>query len=745
MAYATPSIESDPRQPADDKPVRKPKIPEGYDSEAEFCEEVRELFQEGVDSDRENAEEGVLDLEFLGGAQWDPDARQARANKPCLTINDLPAKVAQVVGDMRINKPAIKLRPAEDADKDLAEIREGLIRAIERDCDAQGVYIETGESQVACGIGNFRIAIKNSDDTGFERDIAVQSIPDAFSVVWDPYSTERTGRDAEWCFVVEEMPRKAFERRWKDALPSELDVPTQAQNTGGWETRDSVRVVEFWRMKTEPAMYARLESGATVEVVEDAMAPMGYLRVQRGRKVRNVPLEAPIAVDEDGAPMVQKGLRRYACMYLVSGTSILSGPHELPIPRLPIIRARGWQITVRKKRIRFGLVRWARDPARLKNYWRSVSAEMLALAGKGKWLLHEQQEGDQDAFRDAHANDDPVLIWSGQMKPEYVGPPMLNSAVLQEAALSAQDMKDVTGLHDASLGAKSNETSGKAIMARQKEGDVGSYIYHDNLQAAIAEGGRVINALIPVCYDTARTIRVVGEDETTKVQRINDPRDQNSIDINRGRYDIVVETGPSYSTKRQEASESMAQFFQVVPAAAQAAGDLFARAQDWPMADEIGERLKKTLPPQLTEGEDELSPEEQQQRQMAMQQAQQQQAVQQQVIQLDLAEKDAKVKLSQAQAIKAMREAEAVGMPEGPAEQPPSPLDEELKFQQARKAKADADKAEIEVQRALVLLEKEKVGLASDVMDVENKPAEQTMARQQAEKALNEPPKQPKG
>jgi hypothetical protein len=215
LAYDTPSTETD-------KP-RKPKLPPGYKDEGEFCEEVRELFQQGVDADRDNCEEGVADLEFLGGEQWDAQARLARAGKPCLTINDLPAKVAQVVGDMRINRPSIRVRPAEDADKDLAEIREGLIRAIERDNDAQGVYIETGENQVACGIGNFRVAIKNSDDTGFERDIAIQAIPDAFAVVWDPYSVERTGRDAEWCFVVEEMPRRAFERRWKDKQPADLD------------------------------------------------------------------------------------------------------------------------------------------------------------------------------------------------------------------------------------------------------------------------------------------------------------------------------------------------------------------------------------------------------------------------------------------------------------------------------------------------------------------------------------------
>jgi hypothetical protein len=712
-----------------DKPARKAKLPSGYKDEAEFCQEVRELFQNAVDYDRENRDEADADLRFLAGDQWDDDAIKARAGKPMLTINDLPQKIAQVVGDMRINRPAIRVRPAEDADKDLAAVREGLIRAIERDNDAQGAYIAAGENQVACGIGNFRVGLKYADDTQFERDIDVRNIPDAFAVVWDPFSVERTGKDAEWCFVEEAMPKKAFERQWKDELPSELEVPKS--DPDGWYTRDEVRVVEFWRMKSEPTTYARLETGSTVEVdVKDPMMPLMIRRTAKGMKLE--PLPAPVAMDRDGEPMIRKGVRKYACMYLMTGHAMLSGPHELPIPRLPIFRARGWEINVRSKRVRFGLVRFARDSYRLRNYWRSKSAEMLALAGNGKWILNERMEGDQDAFREAYKNDDTVLIYSGEVPPQFVGPPALNSAVLQESQILTQDIKDTTGLHDASLGIASNETSGKAILARQREGDVSTFIYHDNLQAAISEAGRVINDLIPLAYDTSRTIRVIGEDETTKVQRINDPMNPESIDISRGRYDVVVETGPNYSTKRVEAAESMMQFMQAVPGAAAVAGDLIARNMDWPGADVIAERLKKALPPGMAEQDEDLSPEEEQQRAQAMQaqqaEQQQQQAMQSQAAQLALAEKDAQVKKTQAEAIKAMREAEAVGA-EGPME---SPLDQQLKMAQVRKAQADAIKAEVEAQRSQVALE-------GDILDLQRKPLEAISAEVDLENKINPP------
>lgn len=631
------------------KPAKKARHPEGYKDEAEFLQTIRERFQEGVDFDRENRDAGLDDLKMFAGEQWDSEARLARANRPMITENVLPQYVAQVVGDIRINRPAIRVRPAEDADKELAEIREGLIRAIERDNDAQGVYAEAGTMQVACGIGHFRVTLKYADEATFDRDIGLENMPEPFSVVWDTMSTERTGRDAEWAFVVDEMPRKAFKKAYKDAQDTTLEVPQG--DVDGWSTRDTVRVTEYWEMYDKPTEIALLEDGVVVPLDE---LPEGA-----------VPLQT------------RKTSKRCARMWLTNGYTLLSGPHEMPIDRIPIIRVRGWEVAVGSKRKRWGLVRFARDLQRLRNYWRSTQAESLALAPKDKWLFHETAEGSADDFRDAVDNDDNTLVWRGQVKPERLPPPQVNSAVMQEIAQLTQSMKDVTGIHDASLGIKSNETSGKAILARQREGDVATYIYHDNLQAAIREGGRLINQLIPVVFDTPRTIRVIGEDETTNIKRVNDPNDPKSIDINQGRYDIVVDTGPSYSTKRVEAAESMMAFVQAVPAAAAVSGDLIAQAQDWPMSEEIAERLKKTLPPQITAKADEdMSPEEMQAKQQAAQQAQQQaqmqaeaQAMAKRKAEAEVKEAEAKANKANADAIKALTEAH---------QQPPAQIIEAL-------------------------------------------------------------------
>ena len=639
-----------------------PAIPDGYEDEAEFLEEARERFQQGLNADSDNRLAAEEDLRFLTGeGQWDPQVKAARLAKgrPCLTINTLPQYVGQVIGDIRTNRPSIKVRPAEDSDKDKAEIRQGLIRYIENQSRALSVYALAGEDQVSCGIGHFRIGLEYSDDASFDQDIRIRHIPNPLNVVWDPLSVEPTGADARFCFVVDTWDKKVFEKAYPDAQTSELTVPMT--NGSGWFDTDAVRVTEYWIIKeTKTTLTATGTGGKT--------------------KTRQV-------------------TKKSACMYLISGKDVLDGPYEYPIDRIPVFRVAGREIRVGEKRFRFGLVRFAKDPVRMKNLWRSSAAEWLAQAPKQQWLLHAADEQEANRYRNAGKSGDSVLTYSGQIAPQRIDPPTAPSALLQEAQFADQDIKDVTGLHDASLGIKSNETSGKAILARERQGDVATYMYHDNLSAAICECGRVANDFLPVVYDTARTVTLLGEDEVARKVRINDPNGQDGhIDLGSGKYDIVVETGPSYSTKRVEAAESMMAFVQAVPAAGQIAGDLIAAAQDWPMADAIAERMKKALPPGLVDVDpNDMSPEQQQAQAAAMQAHQQQQAMQQKAMELELGIKDAERQYKLAQAAKLTAEAQAAGEGEGA----PSNLDNVLKIAQIREANAKADLAEAQAAAAL--------------------------------------------
>lgn len=632
------------------------ELPEGYKDVAEFLDEARERFRAGVDVDKDNREAAEDDQKFLAGeGQWDPKVEAARRRKgrPVLRINDLPQYVGQVIGDTRTNRPSIKVRAVEDADDELAEIRSGLIRSIENQSNATGVYALAGEDQVSCGIGHFRISLRYTDDDAFDQDIRIESIPNPFAVVWDAFSAEPTGADASHAFVVDEIDPKSFKKAWPDARPTDLEAP----GASDWATKDSMRITEYWLMQTTPR---------TIGLVQRAPdAEPAIIDITDDPEARALVVNGP-----DGRPRIREVLRREAWMYITNGTEILDGPYKLPISRIPIIKVTGREIRIANRRYRFGLIRFAKDPMRMKNIWRSAAAEWLAMSPKQQWLAQVTDPEGADLLRKSLKSDDVVIPYTGQQPPTRMDPPSAPNALLQEAQMAQQDIKDVTGLHDASLGMRSNETSGVAIKARERQGDVSTFMYHDNLNLSIKEGGRVVNELIPVAYDTARSLRVLGADEKSKIVRVNDPQAEGGhLDITKGKYDILIDTGPSYSTKRAEAADAMAASIQSMPVIGEVAADLFVEAQDWPGKEAIVKRLRKAMPPNLTQDDDEEpTPEQMQAREQEMQGQQQAQQQQQQLAQqgqqmamrkaeLELAEQEAKTRQAVANADKAEAEA----------------------------------------------------------------------------------------
>mgnify|MGYP000544140305 CR=1 FL=1 len=693
-------------------------IPEGYDSVDAFLLEMRERFDEADQADRLNREMGMEDLEFLAGNQWDPKVKAQRDRKklPSLTINTLPQYVGQIVGDIRINRPSIRVRPAEDGDKKVAEVRQGLIRFIENQSNAQQVYALAGEDQVGGGLGHFRVSLEWAKDDSFDRDLKIKHVPNPFAVVWDPMSIDPTGADARYCFVVEDVDRATFEKSYPDAVPSTLEV---TGITAAWAGRDTVKLAEYWVMKPKEATIAlTLRPPATQPSIEDIT----------GKEAEAQPFIVP---DPAGRPRMRKTQRWVACMYLTNGLTLLEeNAYELPISRLPIFKVSGREVRAGTKRYRFGIVRFAKDPARFKNLWRSSAAQWLAQAPRTQWLVNTADEEEQQTIADAAKTGQSVIGYTGQNPPLRMDPPSAPSALLQQAEMSDQDIKDVTGLHDASLGMTSNETSGKAILAREKQGDVATFMYHDNLHSAIRECGKVLDELIPVVFDRARTVVVLGEDGNSTPTRVNDPQAEEPIDLKVGKYDVVLEVGPSYSTKRAEAAESMAEFARNNPNVIAVAGDLFAKAQDWPMADTIAERLKRALPPGVADDDEEdMTPEQQQVKAQAAQQAQQQQAMQQEAAMVTLEEGKAKVRLTNAQAAKMMAEAKMTGQP---TEQGPTEVEFRLQLEELRKAKADADLAEAKAER-------ERVALAADIEDLKNKPLERAHSEADLDIKMNPP------
>lgn len=560
--------------------VAKDYVPEGFKSVEDFLQDMREQYDADVDFDRINREQALDDKKFAAGEQWDPVVLEQRKGLPCLVINNIPQFTAQLVGDWRESRKAIKIVPANDEDTDVASVRGDIIRAIEAQSRASRVYDSAFESLVQCGDGAFRVSVEYAYDDVFDQDIYIRPIEDALAVVWDRYSVDPTGRDAKRVFVNDRIPKKEFCRKWPDISPDMLEDESLVSqiSTAGWIDDHSYKITEYWRLVERERLIAMFSNGKQFVLDDQNMDQI---------------------LAENGAPVKTRvSWCTYAQMHLCTGFAILSGPYEYRLNRLPIIRMSGRVTNVGGRRVRYGLVRFMKDAVRLKNFWRSIAAEQLGYAPKAKWIAPESAvEGREEAFRKAHLSRDPLLIYNdgAEAPPELIPPPPVEASLLNEAAINAQDMKDITGIHDASLGIRSNETSGRAINARQREGDIASLTFYDNADQAVLEGGDVINQLMPQIMDGTRVARGLGEDQRQKFFRLNDPMDPNAIDISVGRFDVQLSTGTSYTTRRVEAAQAMMEAIQVWPQLMTVAGDLVARAQDWPGADKIAERLEESM------------------------------------------------------------------------------------------------------------------------------------------------------
>jgi len=596
-------------------PARKPKfvIPSDFDTEQDFLAQMRKDFYDDISYDRLNRDAAVEDLKFVVGDQWDDLVRQRRmaARKPVLTVNRIPAFIAQVVGARRMNETTVKILPDNGGTQAIARIREGLIRNILKTSHGDRAFDKAFEQSVMCGIGNFQLEMDYASDEVFDQVMKVTPINDALAVVWDRMMADGTGRDSGHVFVVDTMKKQTFNKKWPWATASDIVVDSYLRGDlrmNGWMAVDDVRVVSYWRMRTKKRTLAMLTDG-TVQDITDKL------------KAAPADILPKVVQRPDGSPVMREVDKKYAEMYLCSGLDILAGPYVLDISRVPVFRVPGWEVNIAEFKHRWGLTRFMKDPQRLHNFWRSVVAEKIMQSPRANWIASDTAVAGHEAeWRNSHLSDDPLLIWNQESgnKPERPAPIQMEQALLAQSEMTTQDLKDVSNIHEANLGMPSNEVSGAAIVARQRVSDTGTVIYQDNLTASIEECGATMNELIGTCYDTARIVKILGPDGAVDMQVINDTGNPDSVDLSIGKYAVTIKTAPSTATKRIEAADSMMTFINAAPSVAAYTMDLVAESMDWPQHEEFARRIRLTLPPGMVDPKD-MTPD------MVARQAQQQQ------------------------------------------------------------------------------------------------------------------------
>ena len=559
------------------------------------------------DVDSNNRAEALDDVRFCAGDQWPVDVQNSRVleSRPCLTINKVDAYVRQICNQIRQQRPRIKVQGMNnEADAKLAEILSGVCRHIEYQSNADVAYDTAAEYAVKMGWGYFRVMTDYISPDSFEQEIYIRPIDNPFTVYFDPNSQLPDGSDAERCLITTVVSKKQFRAMY----PGKNDGQGfTSRGTGDsdaeWVTKEDVRIAEYFYTVRTPTKLVLLSDGTSVyqdelpssEVLEDAGITIVERRDTYKKQIKWCKLTAMEVLEETD----------WAGKYI------------------PVIPVYGQSAVIDAKHKKFGLVRMAKDPQRMYNYWTTALTESVALAPKAKWLMAEgQDEGHENEWAMANIKAMPVLRYKqtdteGRVAPTptRLQPEPPPAGIVTATQGMSNDLMTVVGIYDPSQLPQGN-MSGKAIAGQQQQVDMVNFHYYDNLTRSIAYCGRIILDLIPQIYDTERVMRIIGADEKPEIITLNqrvtteDGVEKILNDVSVGRYDVVMDTGPGFATKRGEAVEAMMTLLAADPTLMQTAGDLIFRNMDFPGAEIIADRMaaanplaqideKSDIPPQV--------------------------------------------------------------------------------------------------------------------------------------------------
>ena len=528
-------------------------------------------------------EAGKEDLYFLSdseGAQWDQKSFEARKrrNKPALQIDQLTQFVNQVSNDIRMNTPSINVIPhSGGADIETAEIFQGKIRDIEQSSNGDDAYDYAVNSAIKGSIGFLRVDHRYKDDESFAQELYIERVVNPFSVMIDPSSVAPDGSDAKCGWVLDEISKEEFEKKYKGFAP----VSFQTKSSIG-DDKEKITLCEYFEIEEELINIAKLEDGSVVEVADG----------EKYSEVREV---------------VRSVVKRYH----LSGEDVLKET-TFPGKYIPLVPVYGEEAWRDGKRCLHSLIRKAKDPQRRYNFWASTEAELLMKSPKATVIA---VGGTTEAYAEDYIDPDNAIVLRYDQTdargnpapaPQINPGPQIPSGIVNAMQRAAEDIKSTLGLYNAFIGQRSNETSGVAIKQRKMEGDRAVYHFGDNLVRSITHVGRILVSAIPVIHSEQEIIRIVGKEESSEEVGINGALvegQERSFFLSQGKYNVSVTTGASYATMREEAAEFFQQVIQSQPQLIEVAGDLMFKFMDFPGAQALSERMKKLVPPHLLEEE----------------------------------------------------------------------------------------------------------------------------------------------
>lgn len=564
----------------------------------DIVEEAAERFRTASDDDRDNIRAQKEDIKFVyqSGAQWSDEVRERWGKDPVLEFPQLKQFVHQVVNDQRQNRPGVRIHPAgAQASNDIAELYQGLVRGIENHSQGEAVYDTGYQFAVVGGRGYWRVLSEYEKPDSFNQVLKLRAINDPSTVRMDLEFQEPDASDCNYYFITERLQRSTFEQRWPDC-----DAVTWAPDGDAaywYDGKDIIVIADYYRRVSQKRVLVMLVNGQ-VGFLDELEAQMG--------KIPKLAIKVQRETDD----------YRVEWFKIAGGQQVLA-EYTWPGRTIPVICDMGDNIMVDGKRVFQGLVRQARDAQRMYNYEKSLKALLISMYPLAPFVASDEAiEGRETMWDNANKARYSTLIYNAKdengqpiPRPERMQFGAVPAALSEAMQSDKEDIKAIIGMYQNNLGMNSQEVSGRAILAREKQGNNATFHFADNHSRAIALTGRIIVECAPTFYDTERLVPIIKADDTHEMVTLNQQSVQQDAqgmiqafklnDIAQGEYAVTVEAGPSYATQREQTRDYMIQLVQANPAVMQIGGDIIVKSMDFPDADELAERLQLVMPPPI--------------------------------------------------------------------------------------------------------------------------------------------------
>ena len=589
-----------------------------------IIDEAKEFLKFCNDADTMNRQEALEDLKFVNGDQWPVELQNSRnlESRPVLTINKLDTYCRQVTNQQRQQRPRIKVHATNtEADAKVAKVISGVVRHIEVNSNADHAYDNGFDYAVRMGWGFWRVNTKYVREDSFDQEIYIDPVDNPFTVYWDPNSIAPDGSDAERCLVTTMMPKNVFREQYPDCDDgTSFTQRGTGDSQSEWITKEDIRIAEYFYTVREKATLYHLSDGT--------------MKFADGKDFfQRIELAGLTVIDE--RPSFKKTIK----WKKMTAIEVIE-ERDWPGRYIPVVPVYGRHVVIGNKRQKFGMIRHAKDPQRMYNFWQTSLTESIALAPKAKWIMAEgQDEGHENEWAQANVKSTSYLRYKqrdidGQQAPPptRLQPEPPPAGVITAASVINDDLQAIMGIFDPNQMPTGN-ISGKALNGQQQQIDLTNFDYYDNLTRSISHTGKIILDLIPKIYDSQRVMRIIGDDGKPDLITLNERTAVGEVmnDVTVGEYDVVMETGPGYNSKRQEAVDSMMQMLAADPTLMQTAGDLIFRNMDFPGADIIADRMATMNPLSQVDEKSPIPPQVQMQLAQSQQQMQQMQQQMQQM------------------------------------------------------------------------------------------------------------------